>query len=239
MHKGYWGDKLVAVKQITREEDRAAFLIEVRQLSRVDHENIVKLYGACTRGTNFFLVMEYAEGGSLYNVLHHSPSTKYTLAHALSWTYQCAKGVAYLHSMQPKALIHRDLKPPNLLLINGGTQLKICDFGTAVDQKTQMTNNKGSAAWMAPEVFTSSNYSEKCDVFSLGIILWEVLSRLRPFYEKHSTHFSIMWAVSKGQRPAFLRNCPQVIEDLMQLCWHHEPTQRPSMQQVCGRNINF
>jgi mitogen-activated protein kinase kinase kinase 7 len=58
--------------------------------------------------------------------------------------------------MKPKALIHRDLKPPNLLLINGGTQLKICDFGTAVDKTAIMTNNKGSAAWMAPEVYVKN-----------------------------------------------------------------------------------
>lgn len=54
--------------------------------------------------------------------------------------------------MRPKPLIHRDLKPPNLLLVNGGTHLKICDFGTAADKNTYMTNNKGSAPWMAPEV---------------------------------------------------------------------------------------
>lgn len=58
----------------------------------------------------------------------------------------------YLHAMKPKPLIHRDLKPPNLLLVMGGTLLKICDFGTAADKQTYMTNNKGSAAWMAPEV---------------------------------------------------------------------------------------
>lgn len=66
------------------------------------------------------------------------------------------QGVAYLHAMKPKPLIHRDLKPPNLLLVGGGIRLKICDFGTAADKATYMTNNKGSAAWMAPEV--SINY---------------------------------------------------------------------------------
>lgn len=68
------------------------------------------------------------------------------------------QGVAYLHAMQPKPLIHRDLKPPNLLLISGGKKLKICDFGTAADKSTYMTNNKGSAAWMAPEVIIISKY---------------------------------------------------------------------------------
>lgn len=68
----------------------------------------------------------------------------------MSWARQCAEGVAYLHGMQPAPLIHRDLKPLNLLLVDQGRVLKICDFGTVVDKQTLMTNNKGSAAWMAP-----------------------------------------------------------------------------------------
>lgn len=97
--------------------------------------------------------MEYAEGGSLYNVLHNSPRISYTASHAMSWAMQCAEGVAYLHAMRPKPLIHRDLKPPNLLLVDQGRVLKICDFGTVTDKATLMTNNMGSAAWMAPGEF--------------------------------------------------------------------------------------
>ncbi|XP_030760595.1 mitogen-activated protein kinase kinase kinase 7-like [Sitophilus oryzae] len=231
VYKGLWQNKLVAVKNITRDAEKKAFLVEVRQLSRVDHKNIVKLHGACTKGLNFFLVMEYAEGGSLFNVLHKS-TLGYSLAHAMSWICQCAKGVEYLHDMKPKPLIHRDLKPPNLLLINGGVNLKICDFGTAADKNTYMTNNKGSAAWMAPEVFTSSRYTESCDVFSWGIILWEVLSRKKPFYNHASSAFSIMWAVHKGKRPPLIRNCPPSIEKLMTSSWDHDPEKRPSMKEV-------
>ncbi|XP_077343367.1 mitogen-activated protein kinase kinase kinase 7 isoform X4 [Lithobates pipiens] len=229
--KAKWRGKDVAIKQIESESERKAFIVELRQLSRVNHPNIVKLYGACLNPV--CLVMEYAEGGSLYNVLHGAePLPCYTAAHAMSWCLQCAQGVAYLHSMKPKALIHRDLKPPNLLLVAGGTVLKICDFGTACDIQTHMTNNKGSAAWMAPEVFEGSNYSEKCDVFSWGIILWEVITRRKPFDEIGGPAFRIMWAVHNGTRPPLIKNLPKSIESLMTRCWSKDPSQRPSMEEI-------
>ncbi|MEE6475844.1 hypothetical protein FKM82_010873 [Ascaphus truei] len=229
--KAKWRGKDVAIKQIESESERKAFMVELLQLSRVNHPNIVQLYGACLNPV--CLVMEYAEGGSLYNVLHGAePLPYYTAAHAMSWCLQCAQGVAYLHSMQPKALIHRDLKPPNLLLIAGGTVLKICDFGTACDIQTHMTNNKGSAAWMAPEVFEGSNYSEKCDVFSWGIILWEVITRRKPFDEIGGPAFRIMWAVHNGTRPPLIKNLPKPIESLMTRCWSKDPPQRPSMEEI-------
>uniref|UniRef100_A0A4W3IZH1 Mitogen-activated protein kinase kinase kinase 7 n=1 Tax=Callorhinchus milii TaxID=7868 RepID=A0A4W3IZH1_CALMI len=229
--KAKWREKDVAIKQIESESERKAFIVELRQLSRVTHPNIVKLYGACLNPV--CLVMEYAEGGSLYNVLHGAePLPYYTAAHAMSWCLQCAQGVAYLHGMKPKALIHRDLKPPNLLLVAGGTVLKICDFGTACDIQTHMTNNKGSAAWMAPEVFEGSNYSEKCDVFSWGIILWEVITRRKPFDEIGGPAFRIMWAVHNGTRPPLIKNLPKPIESLMTRCWSKDPAQRPSMEEI-------
>uniref|UniRef100_A0A674E095 Mitogen-activated protein kinase kinase kinase 7 n=1 Tax=Salmo trutta TaxID=8032 RepID=A0A674E095_SALTR len=229
--KAKWKGKDVAIKTIESESERKAFIVELRQLSRVNHPNIVKLYGSCN--SPVCLVMEYAEGGSLYNVLHGAePLPCYTASHAMSWCFQCSQGVAYLHGMKPKALIHRDLKPPNLLLVAGGTVLKICDFGTACDIQTHMTNNKGSAAWMAPEVFEGSNYSEKCDVFSWGIILWEVITRRKPFDEIGGPAFRIMWAVHNGTRPPLIKSLPKPIESLMTRCWSKDPSQRPSMEEI-------
>ncbi|KAK1889036.1 Mitogen-activated protein kinase kinase kinase 7 [Dissostichus eleginoides] len=238
--KAKWKGKDVAIKTIESESERKAFIVELRQLSRVNHPNIVKLYGSCN--SPVCLVMEYAEGGSLYNVLHGAePLPYYTASHAMSWCFQCSQGVAYLHGMKPKALIHRDLKPPNLLLVAGGTVLKICDFGTACDIQTHMTNNKGSAAWMAPEdlsvavgssLLAGSNYSEKCDVFSWGIILWEVITRRKPFDEIGGPAFRIMWAVHNGTRPPLIKNLPKPLESLMTRCWSKDPSQRPSMEEI-------
>uniref|UniRef100_A0A8C2C8M9 Mitogen-activated protein kinase kinase kinase 7 n=1 Tax=Cyprinus carpio TaxID=7962 RepID=A0A8C2C8M9_CYPCA len=231
VRKAKWKGRDVAIKTIESESERNAFFVELRQLSRVNHANIVKLYGSCSDPV--CLVMEYAEGGSLYNVLHGAePLPHYTASHAMSWCLQCSQGVSYLHGMKPKALIHRDLKPPNLLLVAGGTVLKICDFGTACDIQTHMTNNKGSAAWMAPEVFEGSNYSEKCDVFSWGIILWEVITRRKPFDEIGGPAFRIMWAVHRGTRPPLIKNLPKPIESLMTRCWSKDPSQRPSMEEI-------
>nr|NP_001071829.1 mitogen-activated protein kinase kinase kinase [Ciona intestinalis]BAE06720.1 mitogen-activated protein kinase kinase kinase [Ciona intestinalis] len=226
-----WRNIQVAVKMIESESERIAFMTELRQLSRVCHPNIIRLYGACRNPVS--LVMEFAECGSLYNLLH-GPGNQphYTSGHAMSWCLQCATGVQYLHNMKPKALIHRDLKPPNLLLTNNGTVLKICDFGTACDQHTHMTNNKGSAAWMAPEVFEGCQYSEKCDVFSWGIILWEVLTRRKPFDDLGGPAFRIMWAVHTGARPDLIQGCPQPVESLMTRCWSAKPNERPSMDEI-------
>ncbi|CAG9812273.1 unnamed protein product [Chironomus riparius] len=232
VYKALWRNKTVAVKELSILPEKGP-LVEVRYLSRVQHRNIIGLYGTVIKGPSVSLVMEYAEDGSLYNLLHCS-RIEYSASHAMSWCRQCADGVAYLHAMRPKPLIHRDLKPPNLLLVNNGLILKICDFGTVTDKSTLMTNNKGSAAWMAPEVFEGSIYSERCDVFSWSIILWECLGRELPFKEIELT-YSIMWCVHKGQRPHKIDGLPKPINQLMVQCWDPLPQNRPSMDEVHER----
>ncbi|KAH8387974.1 hypothetical protein KR093_010732 [Drosophila rubida] len=231
VYKANWRNQLVAVKEFFASAEQKDIEKEVKQLSRVKHPNIIALHGISSYQQGTYLIMEYAEGGSLYNFLHGKVKPAYSLAHAMSWARQCAEGVAYLHGMTPKPLIHRDLKPLNLLLTNKGRNLKICDFGTVADKSTMMTNNRGSAAWMAPEVFAGSKYTEKCDIFSWAIVLWEVLSRKQPFKDIENA-YTIQWKIYKGERPPLLDNCPKHIEQLMTACWKTAPEDRPSMKYI-------
>lgn len=231
--KGRWRSHNVAVKQFKTREEIDSFSVEVKQLSRVKHPNIVKLYGASSPSKSAaYLIMEYAEGGSLNHLLHECRQQEYDLRHACSWALQTARGVAYLHSLRPKPIMHRDLKPANLLLFSRGKILKICDFGTACAVKTQMTNNTGSASYMAPEVFATSSYLESGDVFSWSIIFWEILVRMQPYHGQYSNPFQVLWKVNNGTRPREIDGCPEVIWSLITRSWDKDPNERPTMRQV-------
>ncbi|KAI1294640.1 Mitogen-activated protein kinase kinase kinase 7 [Halotydeus destructor] len=229
VRKAHWRGRDVAVKLTNGKEDGQSLRSEIHSLCRLDHPKIVKVYGFSTRDP-VLLVMEYAELGSLYNVVHCSDRT-YSNATAISWLIQCAQGINYLHSQQPEPMVHRDLKSPNLLLFDGGRLIKICDFGTARDVRTEMTNNTGTWTWMAPEVFTSTSYTDRCDVYSWAIVLWEVLAREKPF-AGFSNKAAVMYAVSHGTRPPSLSNCPPALESLMARCWLDDPSLRPSIAEV-------
>lgn len=240
VHRAVWKNRDVAVKEMEYSEDqKKAFENELSLFEKVKHKNIIKLLAHSVTDVNCSLIMEYAECSNLYDLLHQNTTEPmpYSMQHALSWSHQTAQALAYLHNLQPRPLVHRDVKPPNLLLMNFCRTIKICDFGTACDVHTHMTTNKGSAFWMAPEVFNSSHtnpnksYTEKCDTFSFGITVWEIFARRKPFVDIWSP-FAVMWAINGGTRPPLMQNCPQPLEELITRCWAQEPADRPSMSSV-------
>ncbi|EDV91100.1 GH17233 [Drosophila grimshawi] len=133
-------------------------------------------------------------------------------------------GIEYLHDYDPP-IIHRDLKPQNLLLFENYKTLKIGDFGTVTEMKTKNTSNLGTESYQAPEVISSNGeYTEKCDIFSFGIILWEVMSRKKP-----SEY------IGEGGRPELhvkiITECEQ-LQKLIESCWHSDPEKRPSAESI-------
>ncbi len=175
------------------------------------------------------IVTELMEA-SVYDMLHDD-SFELDETLRLEIALSTAKCMAFLHSC---GLMHRDLKSLNLL-VSKNFDVKICDFGLSrfVDRQTQMTNNIGTIAWIAPELFQKKFYTEKADVYSYGIILWELVSRKIPFSNVES--FTIPIMVTRGERPSVPKDCPSDWKKLIKACWNQKPTSRPSFKKILAK----
>jgi len=226
----------VAIKKIKRDiilqEKLEEFINECSVMEAFRHPNIVMFLGACTQLPNLCIVLEFCSRGSLWNVLHDKNiNMPWSLRKKIS--LDIAKGVLYLHSFEIPVL-HRDLKSLNILLddnFNG----KLADFGWTRMKANVMTCKIGTYQWMAPEVIEGQRYTEKADVFSFGIILWELATRKPPYYGIDGTEVSIR-VIKENMRPKILeKECPAGFLILMKDCWQREQDKRPSFLQIIER----
>jgi len=142
--------------------------------------------------------------------------------------------MTYLHNSKP-VILHRDLKSHNLL-VDEHYKVKISDFGLSkvMDPQTRTMTSCGTAAWAAPEILKNSRYTEKADVYSYGICLWEFFTRCDPY--EGMPVFQIIFSVgTEGMRPTIPDNCPPDYSALMRECWDIEATNRPSFSIVLQR----
>nr|CAD7574057.1 unnamed protein product [Timema californicum] len=225
VYRGFWNNQEVAVKAARHDpdEDISVTLENVRQEAKLfwllKHENIVALEGVCLQMPNLCLVMEYARGGSLNRVLAGRKIRPDVL---VDWAIQIARGMNYLHNGAPISLIHRDLKSSNVLLSetieNDDLQfktLKITDFGLAREvYKTTRMSAAGTYAWMAPEVIKTSTFSKASDVWSYGVLLWELLTGETPYKGIDALAVAYGVAVNKLTLP-IPSTCPQPWSQLM------------------------
>ena len=133
--------------------------------------------------------------------------------------------------MTPKKVIHRDIKPLNLLLDKTGLKLKLCDFGTTCDLHTMMSTQRGTFVYMAPEVFRGEKYDEKCDVYSWAVTFWQCLARDDPFNKIENPFALMMSKASSNLRLPRLKKCPQMINDMIQLCTFYSFEKTKSFQK--------
>lgn len=185
------------------------------------HPNVVLFYGACVKYPNLGIVMEYCENKSL-DILLANKSIDLPWDERKRIALEIATGMNYLHCFKPKPIIHRDLKSLNIL-IDECLRAKIGDFGWTRLKAEKMTKMIGSHQWMAPEVITGEQYSEKADIFSYGIILWEIAAREKPYKSnltRHHGHSGVHPGRSEGaptgcsasNAGAFLSADEQVLE---------------------------
>jgi len=141
--------------------------------SKLVHENVLRLYGVCLQPLSF--VMEYMHNGSLMSFLSDSKFVSIiTPKTILNIATDIACGMCYLHG---RSLLHRDLKSLNIL-ISRTLQAKVADFGEARKRASTMTFQVGTVRWASPDQLFSNHYTEKADVWSYGVILWELFKRL-------------------------------------------------------------
>ena len=158
-------------------------LQEIQVLKLLDHPNILKIFKGFEDSKNFYIVMEFCEGGELFKQILNKHY--FTENEAANIMFQLLSAVAYCHSQN---VIHRDLKPENLLIEGNSTEIliKIGDFGNSViyDVKSKISGVFGSLYYLAPEVI-DNKYDEKCDEWSCGIILYILLTGKPPFGGKN------------------------------------------------------
>ncbi|CAH2098912.1 unnamed protein product [Euphydryas editha] len=243
------GDALempVAVKtlpELSTGQAESDFLMEAAIMAKFNHPNIVHLIGVCFDRHPRFIVLELLAGGDLKNFLRESRprperASALTMKDLLLCALDICKGCKYLEA---KRFVHRDIAARNCLLTSRGPGrvVKIADFGMARDIYRSDYYKKGGKAmlpikWMPPEAYIDGIFTVKTDVWSYGVLLWEVFSLgIMPY--TGCANREVMQMVSGGGRLEKPPGCPPDVYRLMCECWNPTPSERPSFAQMFDR----
>ncbi|CAG05404.1 unnamed protein product, partial [Tetraodon nigroviridis] len=240
----------VAVKMLkadATEKDRADLISEMEMMKMIGkHKNIINLLGACTQDGPLYVLVEYASKGNLRDYLrarrpagleYWSSSRPVSLAsmeimELVSAAYQVARGMAYLAS---KKCIHRDLAARNVLVTEDNV-MKIADFGLArdvhhIDYYKKTTNGRLPVKWMAPEALFDRIYTHQSDVWSFGVLLWEIFTLGGSPYPGVPVE-ELFKLLKEGHRMEKPPTSTQELYLMMRGCWHAVPARRPTFQQL-------
>ena len=202
-----------------------AFQREISILASVRHSCLIGFIGA-TEKPPYCIVTEWMGGGTLFAELHTRKRLSNTMLSIA--IYDIARGMQFLHS---RSIVHRDLKSLNVLFDTRGFA-HICDFGFSRREDGKMTQSIGTVQWMAPEVLESGcAYGSKVDVYSFGIVLWEVLTREMPFAGLDTQTITAM-VVSNDARPEIPVGAPEGLAKLIRKCWDRSPDVRPTFDDI-------
>uniref|UniRef100_A0A671XBY3 Fibroblast growth factor receptor n=1 Tax=Sparus aurata TaxID=8175 RepID=A0A671XBY3_SPAAU len=240
----------VAVKMLkddATDKDLADLISEMELMKVMDkHKNIINLLGVCTQDGPLYVLVEYASKGSLREYLRARrppgmdytfdvtkvPEEQLTFKDLLSCAYQVARGMEYLAS---KRCIHRDLAARNVLVTEDNV-MKIADFGLArgvhqIDYYKKTTNGRLPVKWMAPEALFDRVYTHQSDVWSFGVLMWEIFTLGGSPYPGIPVE-ELFKLLKEGHRMDKPSNCTHELYMMMRECWHAVPTQRPTFKQL-------
>ncbi|XP_030213296.1 fibroblast growth factor receptor 3 isoform X1 [Gadus morhua] len=240
----------VAVKMLkddATDKDLSDLVSEMEMMKMIGkHKNIINLLGACTQDGPLYVLVEYASKGNLREYLRarRPPGTDYsfttckipeeqlTFKHLVSSAYQVARGMEYLASQK---CIHRDLAARNVLVTDDNV-MKIADFGLArdvhnIDYYKKTTNGRLPVKWMAPEALFDRVYTHQSDVWSYGVLLWEIFTLGGSPYPGIPVE-ELFKLLKEGHRMDKPANCTHELYMIMRECWHAVPSQRPTFRQL-------
>jgi len=247
VYQGMYEEMPVAIKLIhddVIESEKASLLKECKIMTQLHHHHICRIYGFNLNKGSAFMVMELARLGSLYTILRDKkkhPHLPWKLR--LSIAMDILRGMGYMHK---RHIIHRDLKSLNVLLRQDWSAI-ICDFGLARIKLTSQsvgTKGVGSASWMAPEMGDRDQVTTAAvDIFSFGMIMYELLTREVPFGIEKLSGTQIAIELFRGKRPMIgdqnkyesMKDCPRGYTELMTECWRQDPTKRPQCDKILSQ----
>ncbi|KAI5073561.1 hypothetical protein GOP47_0011574 [Adiantum capillus-veneris] len=237
IYQGMYNDSDVAVKVIRQPDEdclladrlEQIFTNEVTTLSILNHRNIIKFFAACKKPPVLCVITEYVSGGSLRSFLHKREGQLLPIDEVLRMALNIAAGMEYLHM---KGIIHRDLKSENLVIAEDGC-IKVLDFGVSCFEShcDYKADDPGTYRWMAPEMLCHKPYTKMVDVYSFGIVMWELLTARVP-YEDMGAVQAAFCVLHKNLRPSIPSDCPPALEDLMCRCWCKDPNKRPEFWEI-------
>ncbi|KAL1298030.1 probable receptor-like protein kinase At1g80640 isoform X2 [Arachis hypogaea] len=237
-----------AVKKADSDADRE-FENEVSWLSKIRHQNIIKLMGYCIHGESRFLVYELMENGSLETQLHGpNRGSSLTWYLRLRIAVDVARALEYLHEHSNPPVVHRDIKSSNVLL-DSNFNAKLTDFGLAISSGVQHKNMKmsGTLGYVAPEYISHGKLTDKSDVYAFGVVLLELLTGKKPMENMSADQYQslVSWAMPQlTDRLKLPSIVDPVIKDTMDLkhlyqvaavavlCVQAEPSYRPLITDV-------
>ena len=220
----------MAIKQIDlysiSNENISSIEGEINLLKNLDHPNIVKYIECIRTKSHINLILEYVENGSLHQMVKQSGKMGEHLV--FIFVKQILEGLAYLHN---QGIIHRDIKGANLLLTKNGI-VKLADFGYSIlNDKNKVNSIVGTACFMAPEVIEQKgNISPKCDIWSLGCTIVQLLTTRPPYYEFEP--MAAMFRIVTDDCPPIPSDISEFLKDFLLKCFTKDPLKRPSAKEL-------
>ncbi|KAL6464992.1 hypothetical protein MHYP_G00273090 [Metynnis hypsauchen] len=214
------------------EKQRRDFLSEASIMAQFDHPNVIHLEGVVTRSKPVMIITEYMENGSLDSFLRRHDG-QFTIIQLVGILRGIAAGMTYLSDL---GYVHRDLAARNIL-VNSNLVCKVSDFGLSrvleddPDAAYTTTGGKIPIRWTAPEAIAYRKFSSSSDVWSYGVVMWEVMSYgERPYW--NLTNRDVIKSVEEGYRLPAPMGCPGALHTLMLDCWQKDRNERPKFCQI-------